>query len=381
MKFLIVDLNIQFDGHKFGFVQETLNYIAHKQDHEFHFLVNQQLNIPRHSSVKVDVLSEEKEKFFNTKSPQQKYKEQWNFIKQKAQKFNIDKVILMEFDIYQIAIGSNSNLNFEIDGIWFRPYHRQIHLNESFIGKLKFRVNHIEKKLAFRLALRNKKLKKVFVLNDKETVNTLNEKFGERLYYLPDPVFEIANDANIDIRVKYEIKKESLLFLLFGYMDERKNVINLIEAYRNLPQEYKSKVTLLLIGLMSPKYDDYILELENEPGLQIIKNNAFVSDAEMNAFFKTSDLILKMNVNFFASSGILGMAAKHNKPSIVSDYGVVADLTREYKLGQMADPMDVSAITKLYKSFIENQQSWNINGQPYYHDHNTDAFVSTLLGL
>jgi hypothetical protein len=88
-----------------------------------------------------------------------------------------------------------------------------------------------------------------------------------------------------------------------------------------------------------------------------------------------------MIINFFASSGILGMAAKHNKPSIVSNYGVVADLTQEYKLGKIVDPMNTNSLTILFQDFIENQKAWKIDGQPYYHDHNTDAFVGTLLGI
>jgi glycosyltransferase involved in cell wall biosynthesis len=381
MNFLIVDLNIQFDGHKFGFVQETLNWIVKNQEHKFHFLVNQKLEVPVLSNVKVEVLSKVKEQFFNAKSPIQKFKEQWNFIKLKAHQFNAEKVILMEFDIYQMAIGKDKNTNLDISGIWFRPYHRQVSINESLVEELKFYISHLRKKLAFNFALRNKNLKKVFVLNDKQTVNVLNEKFGDRLFYLPDPVFEIAQDSSIDIHSKYNIKSQQIIFLLFGYIDQRKNVLNIIEALRNLPPQFKSKVSLLIIGKMSSHYNELLNNLNEDLNLQIIKNNDFVSDSEMNTLFKESDLILRMNINFFASSGILGMAAKHNKPSIVSNYGVVADLTQEYKLGKIVDPMNTNSLTILFQDFIENQKAWKIDGQPYYHDHNTDAFVGTLLGI
>jgi glycosyltransferase involved in cell wall biosynthesis len=275
MNFLIVDLNIQFDGHKFGFVQETLNWIVKNQEHKFHFLVNQKLEVPVLSNVKVEVLSKVKEQFFNAKSPIQKFKEQWNFIKLKAHQFNAEKVILMEFDIYQMAIGKDKNTNLDISGIWFRPYHRQVSINESLVEELKFYISHLRKKLAFNFALRNKNLKKVFVLNDKQTVNVLNEKFGDRLFYLPDPVFEIAQDSSIDIHSKYNIKSQQIIFLLFGYIDQRKNVLNIIEALRNLPPQFKSKVSLLIIGKMSSHYNELLNNLNEDLNLQIIKNNDY----------------------------------------------------------------------------------------------------------
>jgi glycosyltransferase involved in cell wall biosynthesis len=384
MNYLIVDLNIQFDGHKFGFVQETINWLVKNEDckeHNFHFLVNQQMQSNEASNIVIEVLSEGQENNFNTKKSIWKYKEQWNYIKLKANQFNASKVILMEFDIYQIAIGNDSNSGFDISGIWFRPYHRQVSKSKSLFNQVKFNFVQWRKKLTFRLALRNNFLKQVFVLNDNSTVNALNQNFDERLCYLPDPVFEIEEDIGIDIFQKYNIGQGKVIFLLFGYIDDRKNVLNIIKALKGLPNELKSKASLLIIGKMSEKYAVLLNQLKSDEHLQIVQNNDFVSDAEMNALFMNSDLILRMNVNFFASSGILGLAARHNKPSIVSDYGVVADLTEEYSLGRSVDPLNVKALSSLFMDFIENKHHWNIDGQKYYVDHNTEAFVKTLLDL
>jgi glycosyltransferase involved in cell wall biosynthesis len=384
MNYLIVDLNIQFDGHKIGFVQEILNWVSKNcsnPENKYIFLVNQPINLPSTANVAVDVLSEGQQNNFNRKKSVWKYKEQWKYIKIKANQFNATRVILMEFDIYQMAIGNDSNSGFDINGIWFRPYHRQVSINKSLPSILKFKIDHWRKKITFRLSLRNNYLKKIFVLNDIETVSALNKNFGKRLYYLPDPVFDIAEDKRIDIRNKYSIKEDKVIFLLFGYIDERKNVLNIIKALKGLPKELKAMVSLLIIGKMSETYSSLLNQLAGDDHLQIIRNNDFVSDAEMNTLFKDSDLILRMNVNFFASSGILGLAARHNKPSIVSNYGVVADLTKQYKLGELVDPLDIKATTTLFQDFIEHKDQWNINGQKYYKDHDTEAFVRTLLDL
>jgi glycosyltransferase involved in cell wall biosynthesis len=119
----------------------------------------------------------------------------------------------------------------------------------------------------------------------------------------------------------------------------------------------------LIIGKMSPKYSVLLNQLISDKHLQIVQNDDFVSDAEMDSLFKNSDLILRMNVNFFASSGILGLAARHNKPSIVSDYGVVADLTIEYSLGKLVDPLNIKELSGLFEDFIQHKEQWSIDGQ------------------
>lgn len=386
MNYLIVDLNIQLDGHKIGFVQQTLNWLATNQgSHKgtFHFLVNTELQIPESTNIKVEVIKPHTAANFEAKSALKKYKNQWDFIKLKASQFDAQKIVLMEFDIYQVAIGNDSKTGFDVSGIWFRPYFRQVSLSNSIIPSIKFKIAKWRKQAMFRLALRNKNLQQIFILNDKATVNAINEKHGERLFYLADPVFDYDIKESIDIRKKYSIDKSKLIFLIFGHIDNRKNVVNTLKALEALPKDTQSDIALLLIGKVGTEYKQILQHaLDNSRSdVQILQNDKFVSDDEMEALFAQSDLILRMNVNYFASSGVIGMAAKYNKPSLVSDYGIVADLTKEYELGLEVNPEDVTSITKKFSDFINSENKWNIDGQQYYKDHGTKAFVTTLLDL
>ncbi|WP_341227273.1 glycosyltransferase [uncultured Arcticibacterium sp.] len=386
MNYLIVDLNIQLDGHKIGFVQQTLNWLAKNQpEHKgtFHFLVNAELQIPESANIKVEVIKPHTSANFEAKTALKKYKKQWDFIKLKASQFDAQKIILMEFDIYQVAIGNDSKTGFDVSGIWFRPYFRQVSLSKSIITTTKFKIAKWRKQAMFRLALRNKNLQQIFVLNDRATVNAINEKHGERLFYLPDPVFDYNITESIDIRAKYVIEKSKIIFLIFGHIDNRKNVVNILKSLEALPKEMQSDIVLLMIGKVAPEYKLTLEEAleKSRCAYQILQNDKFVSDDEMEALFAQSDLILRMNVNYFASSGIIGMAAKYNKPSLVSDYGIVADLTKEYKLGFEVNPEDTAAITKKFAEFINSENKWKMDGQAYYKDHGTEAFVKTLLDL
>lgn len=385
MNYLIVDLNIQLDGHKIGFVQETINWLTkntNEMEHHFHFLINQPVQTYTSTNITVHNLDSGNKAKINRNEGIKKYNEQWDFIKLKVSELDVQKVILMELDIYQIAIGNDKISGFDISGIWFRPYFRQTNLSSFLLHNMLFNLKKWRKKIMFKHMLRNRNLKQVFVLNDMLTVNHLNEQLGQRLFYLPDPVFEYPEFEEINIREKYGIEDSRFVFLIFGHIDDRKNVANILRALRNLDKRSQDRIALLLVGKVAKHYEQNLIKLLDEQSdFQLVKNNEFVSDDEMESLFEQSDLVLRMNVNYFASSGIIGMAAKYNKPSLVSDYGIVAELTEEYKLGKTVDPSNYKAISSYLKNFLEDPMSWQINGQEYFQSHDTGAFVKTLLSL
>ncbi|MGR3810053.1 glycosyltransferase [Jiulongibacter sp. NS-SX5] len=386
MNYLIVDLNITLNGHKLGFVQETLNHLAlHHTDgeHSFHFLVNEELKKADSKHIEVHIPGKSYQAKFERHKGLKKYKEQWEYISLKAGQLDIEKVVLMEFDLYQAAIGFDKTTSFDVSGIWFRPHFRQKAIGLSILQTLKFKLKKLQKKTLLKSALRNKRLKNIFILNDQPTVDALNDSDEQRFSYLADPVFDYPCYKLTDIRDKYIIDKDRLIFLIFGYMDERKNVVNILNALEGLEKEDQQKVCLMMVGKTADHYQDTLEKAiqKHSSEVQLFHIDDFVDNCEMEALFAQSDLVLRMNINFFASSGIIGLAAKHNKPSIVSDYGIVAELTEAYKLGRLVDPLDVSQLRALFRGFIKDPESWKIDGQSYYKQHNTKAFVETLLEL
>ncbi|MFT7247776.1 MAG: glycosyltransferase involved in cell wall biosynthesis [Arcticibacterium sp.] len=386
MNYLLVDLNIQLNGHKLSFVQETLNWLdsyANDSGHHFHFLVNHELNTSLSKHVSVHYLEEEFNSELQETRPLVRYKNQWKHIKFKANQLLVNQLILMEFDIYQIAISNDSKVNFDINGIWFRPFYNQKAIESSLLEKFKFGMAKMRKKITYKLALRNSNLKQIFVLNDQKTVSELNLKYKPKLCYLPDPVMPSVLSGTIDIRSKYGVGIEKKIFLIFGFLDDRKNVPNILRALKQLSEEYQEEIALLLIGKVADNYAPVLKKalLENKSEVQIIENNDYVSNEEMDALFHASSLVLRMNINYFASSGIVGMAAKYNKPSLVSNYGVVLDLTKAYALGREVDPIDIIALSSHFKDFIDSPEDWKINGSSYCEKHSMTAFVTTLLSL
>jgi glycosyltransferase involved in cell wall biosynthesis len=284
----------------------------------------------------------------------------------------------MELDPYQIEIGKKKT-TFSIAGIWFRPYARMQKEGPGIRNQIVFWRTILQKKLTIKWALMNKNLKKTFILNDEAMPNWLDNR---RFYYLPDPYFEYKTIENFDLRAKYNIPKDNLILLQFGNMDERKNNENIIAALNNLADEKAKKITLIIIGKFK---EGYLQKIKNwiptNSKYQTIIKDEFVSDEEMESTFKQSDVILRMNINFFGSSGIVGQAANHNKPCIVSNNGVMAEQVEKYKLGRIIDPHNVNAIKETIEFYLQNPDERQIDGTNYKKTHDLNTFGSTLLNV
>lgn len=383
MRILITDLNIKLDGHKFGYVSNLLKYIEGlSTDNEYFILVNFSTEFKLESdksNIKILLTTKEQQTvILSQKHYFQKSAEEWKIIHSECIKNKINHLILMELDPYQVEIGKKKT-PFSISGIWFRPYARMQKEGPGIRNQIVFWRTILQKKLTIKWALLNKNLKKVFILNDEAMPNWLDNR---RYFYLPDPYFEYKTIENFDVRENYKIPEDNLILLQFGNMDERKNNENIIAALNNLEQDKAQKVTLIIIGKFKEGYLEKIKNLipENSKYQTIIKDE-FVSDEEMESTFMQSDVILRMNINFFGSSGIVGQAANHNKPCIVSDNGVMAEQVEKYKLGKIIDPYDINAIEETIIYYLQNPASRKIDGSYYRQTHDLQAFGSTLLSI
>lgn len=374
MKYFITDLNITLNGHKFGFVNNLLHYAGeNRPEDEFIFLVNRSPEFrleSRYPHIQVILPTEEEQKALqNQRGLLKKSAAEWALIDREARRYGCQRLILMELDLYQVAIG-RSKTPYKISGIWFRPYSRMEPEGNGLLQKLRFWKSKLQKQQVMKLALRNPALDKIFILNDEQMPAWLNE---QRFFTLPDPWFDYPMAEGFDLRKHYGIPDDHLILLQFGYADERKNNENIITALNGIPHSY---ITLLIIGKFKPGYEQELQKLKTGP-FRMITRDEFISDEEMESTFRQSDVILRMNVNFFGSSGVVGIAARHDKPVVVSDTGVMAELVEKYKLGDVVDPYDPEAIRNTILRYMQSRPV--IDGMAYRETHDLKAFAGTLL--
>jgi glycosyltransferase involved in cell wall biosynthesis len=198
--------------------------------------------------------------------------------------------------------------------------------------------------------------------------------------YLPDPIYKYGYDKQ-NIRLN-GFSHNSYKYLIFGALDERKNITNVLTAYNAASLTFKSEI--LLVGPVQQPYLDYLNELIR--GLKTIDNDhkkvfirgEFVTNEEMEYYFSVSDVCLLTYKDFFGSSGLLGRAALHKKKVIGSNVGVISSLIDQYKLGITCDPHSIESISSglsSVKSFTPDPGLF----KSYYEKHSPEVFLKTLL--
>lgn len=393
MRIVICDIYVRLVGHNLGHIQNILRFLEqHPTENEYVFLLNPEAkSIPSvqttASNIKIVFFTDEEFVSFNSgfnivKSTQLLWKHLIRYVAD----YKADRLIMMMVDMFQHTIGS-SQLPCEMYGILFAPYPRVIAANDTLRGKQKATITKARKIFTTWWMCRNSRLKKVFIFNDRETIKTMNETLGTNIFtYLPDPVYDYPTRQGLDIREKYNIASDKKILLAFGFIDEKKNVVNILKAMQQLSAAEASKSCILIVGKIRQEYQDQLTQTLEEtkilrPELQIALESRFVDDDEMESYVSQSDIVSVAYINFYSSSGVIGLTARHNKPIIATKFGVVGDLTRAYKLGQTVDGNNPIEIKEAIQYFLHTTHTFPENSALFVQNHSSESFIKTLLEL
>ncbi|RFS13501.1 glycosyltransferase [Emticicia sp. C21] len=394
MRIIICDIYVKLVGHNLGHIQNILRFLEQNPNEtEYVFLLNPEAKtIPSitTSAKNVQITFFTDEEFAPHNSGMSLIKSTqllWKSIMKYVSDWKADKLILMMVDMFQHTIGSSRSAC-EITGIMFNPYPRVIPAQGTLRAKQQTAVTKARKIFTSWWMLRNKHLKKVFIFNDRQTVKTMNETLGTKIFaYLPDPVYDYPSRDGLLIREKYRINANRKIFLAFGMIDSKKNVVNLLKGLQQLSAEEASRSCLLIVGKIRDEYQAPLAEAIAEakqlrPELQVALESRFVGDDEMESFIGQSDVISLAYVNFYSSSGVIGLASRHNKPIIATKYGVVGEQTREYNLGITVDGHKSEEIKEAFQYFLNTSKvEYPQKAKQFIEDHTSEAFIRTLLEI
>jgi len=293
----------------------------------------------------------------------------------------------MEIDPNLILMNTNRFKKFKLSarGILFQPYS---HFKADERGILyfykPFLKNYIIQRIFFPL---NPKIEKCFILNDKEGVRVMNKKIKGIFHFLPDPIDSVAPlpdvNTNSSVLAKYKIRKDKKILLLFGQIDGRKNLINIIESLRLFPDKIKKLLCLVVAGKLNDKnkdlYIQYIDKYKDE--LDIVYNNGFVTDEEREVLFQNCDVVLMPYINFYSSSGVIGHAIRHEKKVIVSSQGLLKGIVAENNLGVAVDPFSIKDINNAIDKLLFRNECLKSDNHKFILEHSPNHFSKTLLNI
>ncbi|MBW4659236.1 MAG: glycosyltransferase family 4 protein [Drouetiella hepatica Uher 2000/2452] len=276
---------------------------------------------------------------------------EWRLLCKYAASLNADQCMIMYLDTCELPLTLGLKPPCPISGIYFRPtFHYSTFSSYRF--SIKEKLQQFRERLFLHRTLQNPKLHTLFCL-DPLVDQTIKQIYPEaRAIPLADPV-EIPDLSSLQpqtLQEKHKIHPDRTVFLLFGFIDERKGIYQLLEALRSLPSEVCQQLCILVVGQANPSEKAAIctqidLLCQTQP-VQIIPHFKFVSEEEVRTYFQLTDMVLALYQRHVGMSGILLLAAAAGKPVISTNYGLMGELVKRYQLGLTVDSTKTEAIAQ-----------------------------------
>ncbi|GAB3701603.1 hypothetical protein GCM10027592_29950 [Spirosoma flavus] len=303
---------------------------------------------------------------------------EWNLLRRYVQEYQPSHVLLMYFDIFQMGLWLGRKVPCKVSGIYFRP-----DFHYKTVPGLKARLNVLRKKLTLRGMLRRGVLTNLFCLDHSVVAMLRTIHAGVNVVPLPDPVKAYSIPATeIDtLRSELQIKPDRKVFLLFGYLDDRKGIEPLLDALKLLDPALYSRVCVVLAGAIRSDYQQLIEQkmAEVSPVIQIICEFREVRGKRIQAFFELADYALALYQRHVGMASVIIRSAVSGKPILASDYGYVGKLVEQDKLGAVVDSTSPQAISQLLEKVLtEGIMYSDENLQKLAYQNSDTCFAETI---
>lgn len=267
---------------------------------------------------------------------------EWNLAVSFAHKHQANQLLFPFFDYFQLGALIGSRPKVKVSGILFR-------------GKVANKGYAFVKKTVLKLVLSKHFFDKLFVLSEDFMENVKKTTGSNKIVYLPDPVFQFPDIsvAKNTLIKKLSIDSQKIVFLNFGYLDDRKGIIEFLEACKLLPTEQQQCIHLILAGKIAPNLLPKVQQLIEElPHISISPLFAYHLPEESQALFEISDWTLVLYPKFLGSSSVLIRSAMANKPVLGNNIGTIGHQIKEHSLGIAIDPSNRAAIAEALKDIL-----------------------------
>lgn len=374
-------------GHHSEYIDHLVTYIVdnEKLDEKFLFIVREDLQIKfphiiakslKTDKIDWEFISNEKCDFLNALPLYKRSFIELSLVKSYATEFNVKEVILLYFNIFQLAL-IFKRTSFNIRGILFLQFYR---MQKSTIGD---KLKYYRKYFITKLFSYNSKIKAVFVLNDQKTIEFLNRKFNtSKFKMLLDPIPLYNEEKDFDVYDYYNISRDKKILLHPGAIDPRKGTYEIIEAIDLLKEKETKEFAILIVGAAKPVIEGRILkilaELKNI-NFCITFDNTFVSNERLKSLFLQSYAVLMPYKNPEASSGILGHAAMAGKWVIVPNAGLIGEIVKSYQLGVLIEKPFPACIAKGIEELSNYNERDKSLSAKFVSNHTVENFSSSLM--
>jgi glycosyltransferase involved in cell wall biosynthesis len=280
-------------------------------------------------------------------------------------------------DDVMLAAALRPSSEFAISGIYFRP---TMHFPERWRG-LKGRIRQTLKSVLVARFLARRDVACLMSF-DPFFTDYAHGRYpgGAKVITLPEPV-----DLSLpDIPGSAERGERPVTFILFGGLQRRKGIIELLDALPQIDSRLRSSCAFVFCGEgeLSGVIAERMPALRAQ-GIRIEFENRFLPEAELNRRLAESDVFLAPYQGHIGSSGVLYLAAAHKKPIITQNSDLIGMQVRHFRLGAAVDTADPRQIAAAIERLTDEISSGNIRLEADFdglvRGHGREAFARTIV--
>ena len=281
--------------------------------------------------------------------------QEWRLFQRYAFQLKAHHCIMLYLDTCLLPIATGMSFPCAFSGIYFRPtFHYKSFQNYSHTPKRT--LQEIREKITLSLALRNQRLKTLFCL-DPFVIDHMKQIWTDTHFtHVPDPVcFKRNSDIEVaatTLKRQLNISLDKKIFLLFGLLDQRKGIFQILDAISTLSPEVSSRICVVLAGKISCEDASRVEHSRQHTSAQICTQYKFISETDVATYFQMADVVLAPYQRHVGMSGILLQAAAAQKPVLSSNYGLMGELVCQYQLGLAIDSEKPLEIAQGFQKFL-----------------------------
>lgn len=283
--------------------------------------------------------------------------QQWQLLCKYARLLKATQCLIMYVDTFQSPLALNLKSPCPVSGIYFRPTFHYGEFTHNALSR-KEKLQQWREKIVLPRVLHHSHLQTLFCLDPFAVKHMDQFSSKAKLLYLPDPVQVYSHsEAEIEqLKADLGIEADRQIFLLFGALSARKGIHQLLQAMSLVPSHLCQKMCLLLVGSISSQdqssVERAIAEVSASQPLQIITRNQYIPDQAIQPYLQIADVILAPYQRHVGMSSILVRAAAAQKPVLGSDYGLMGEIVRRYRLGVTVDSTNPEALANGLSKFL-----------------------------
>jgi len=296
------------------------------------------------------------------------------------------------FNMLQLFTHKKSQELPTLSCIFYGPFTRQ-ECGGSFSTQLKGRLSVLRRKIFFWRAMRSRRFKSVFLLNDQWSADELNASFSNDgcCHHLADPVWssDFFQNTGRSLRNLTSCDRKQILF--FGTIREDKGSLILLRALSKLPEHFQERLSIIYSGVVSNSEKERFLKQykatkQNAPKLKIEFREGYADYGAAAELYRSSDLVAIPYLRADRSSGVLNNSVLFGKEVLASGFGLIGHLVNEFQLGISLPHLNEKSLADAVMNWLDRSEEFVCSDTHarFLSEHRPEVYAATIfkpLGL